>query len=112
MTPITFAVPSTVCGIYHLMRGDEVRYVGQTANVFQRIGSWRSPQFVADAFDRVAFYPCDRSELDSLEEQHIRQFQPALNSEGIRKPYQSRPWIRAATRCASCRHEMAAMNGG
>jgi hypothetical protein len=93
---MTIDMPPTVVGVYHLMRGDVVRYVGQTTNVFTRIGSWKSPQFQADAFDRVAFFPCAIDQLDTLEEEHIKRFQPEMNSEGVRKPYRTRPWVQAA----------------
>lgn len=85
-----------VCGIYHLMLGDRVRYVGQTTNVFSRIGSWKTRRFKARQFDRVEFYPCAPDELDHLEREHIERYRPEFNSEGVRKPYRTRPWIRAA----------------
>jgi hypothetical protein len=93
---IMIDVPAGVVGIYHLMRGKQVRYIGQTTNVFSRIGTWKTRHFQPDAFDRVAFYPCSVTALDALECEHITQYRPELNSEGVRKPYRTRPWVRAA----------------
>jgi excinuclease UvrABC nuclease subunit len=87
--------PDEVCGVYHLMLGNKVRYVGQTTNIYSRIGSWKTLRFKARQFDHVAFFPCAVRDLDRLEEEHIKRYQPELNSEGMRKPYRSRPWIRA-----------------
>jgi hypothetical protein len=90
-------VPAHVVGIYHLMLGNRVRYIGQTVNIFSRICSWRTnPRIKPGEFDRVAFYPCTFGELDALELEHIKCYQPEMNSEGVRKPYRSRPWIRAS----------------
>lgn len=94
---ITFILPATVCGVYHLMLGEKVRYVGQTTNIYSRIGHWRTSRFPLCAFDRVQLFPCSPEELDHLELEHIQRYQPELNSEGIGKPYHSPAFIQDRT---------------
>lgn len=88
MEAFHIALPPKRSGVYHLIRDGVVVYVGQTENIFARLGGHR----VKD-FDDVAFFPCEVSELDTLEEEHLARLRPALNSEGVRKPY--RPCRRA-----------------
>jgi hypothetical protein len=89
-----FEVPPSWCGVYHLIRGDVVIYVGQTTNIFSRIGS-RHQRYRTDPFDRIEFFPCREDELNTLEEEHIARYQPIWNSEGVKRPYRAPPWVRS-----------------
>jgi hypothetical protein len=61
-------------GVYFLLDGDEVVYVGQAVNVYARIG-----QHVGKRFDRYAFVPCSVDALDRLESLYIHCLRPRLN---------------------------------
>jgi hypothetical protein len=82
---VRIALPQSVTGIYHLVASGVVVYVGQSKNVFARVGGWlRSRQGV---FDEAVFYPCDEAALDALERAHIENFQPRLNVAGRGRAY-------------------------
>jgi hypothetical protein len=61
-------------GVYFLLDGDEVVYVGQAKSVYQRIGC-----HVDKKFDRYAYVPCPLDMLDKLESLYIHCLQPKLN---------------------------------
>lgn len=61
-------------GVYFLLDGDEVVYVGQAVNVYSRIG-----QHTDKRFDRYAFVPCAVDALDMLESLYIHCLRPRLN---------------------------------
>lgn len=61
-------------GVYFLLDGDEVVYVGQAVNVYARIG-----QHTDKRFDRYAFVPCPVDSLDRLESLYIHCLRPRLN---------------------------------
>lgn len=61
-------------GVYFLLDGDEVVYVGQAANVYSRIG-----QHTNKRFDRYAFVPCSVDALDRLESLYIHCLRPRMN---------------------------------
>lgn len=63
-------------GVYFLLDGDEVVYVGQAVNVFARIEGHREKRF-----DRFAFVPCAPEMLDKLESLYIHCLRPRLNGE-------------------------------
>ncbi|HCR1527294.1 GIY-YIG nuclease family protein [Morganella morganii] len=65
-------------GIYFLLDGDDVVYVGQSRNVYSRISS-----HPAKNFNRYAFVPCAVEALDKLESLYIHLLRPKLNG---RKP--------------------------
>src|SRR5687767_1064639 len=77
-------------GVYHLIKDGTVVYVGQTTNVFRRIGSHCDKDF--DAFE---FFPCSVAELDAVEQEHLKRLAPTLNVDGTKKPWRRRPWARA-----------------
>ena len=62
------------CGVYFLLEGDEVVYVGQSVHVYSRIG-----QHTDKRFDRYAFVPCAAEKLDILESLYIHCLRPKLN---------------------------------
>ena len=61
-------------GVYFLLDGDDVVYVGQSVNVYSRIG-----QHTDKRFDRYAFVPCHVDALDKLESLYIHCLRPRLN---------------------------------
>lgn len=61
-------------GVYFLIDGNEVVYVGQSVNVFSRINSHKDKKF-----DRYAYVNCDQSMMDRLESLYIHFLQPKLN---------------------------------
>jgi len=69
------AMPCTLTsGVYFLVYGDEVVYVGQSRSVFARVSS-----HVDKTFDRFAFVPCSHAMLDQLESLYIHVLRPKLN---------------------------------
>lgn len=65
-----------VCGVYFLVKGDRVIYVGQSVNVFARIAQHKDK-----AFERMAFIPCAEDMLDRLESIYIHFLMPEMNGE-------------------------------
>lgn len=63
-------------GIYFLLDGDEVVYVGQSVNVYSRIEDHTDKRF-----DRYAFIPCAVDVLDRLESLYIHCLRPKLNGD-------------------------------
>lgn len=63
-----------VCGIYFLIKGDEIVYIGQSVNIFARMNGHANKDY-----DAITFVPCDKSELDILESLYILAYQPKLN---------------------------------
>ena len=75
------AIPwHTASGVYFLVDGDEVVYVGQSVNIYNRI-----PQHHDKKFDRYMYVPCKPELLNALESLYIHCFRPKLNfsSEGV-----------------------------
>jgi hypothetical protein len=62
-------------GVYFLLDGDEVVYVGQAVNVYSRIA-----QHTEKRFDRYAFVPCPVDALNRLESLYIHCLRPRLNA--------------------------------
>jgi hypothetical protein len=63
-------------GVYFLIGGDKVIYVGQSVNVYARIA-----QHYDKRFDSFAFIPCGKDMLDSLESLYIHVLRPPLNGD-------------------------------
>ena len=61
-------------GVYFLILGDEVVYVGQSTNIYSRI-----PNHVDKEFDKYAFVPCEVGLLNKLESLYIHVLRPRLN---------------------------------
>ncbi len=62
-------------GVYFLVKGERVVYVGQSTNILTRIATHQQ----AKDFDRFAFVPCAREDLDVLESLYIHGLRPAMN---------------------------------
>ena len=64
-------------GIYFLINGNEVVYVGQTKNLHARIYQHRVE--TKKAFTRYFLLPCEPAELTPLESRYIAKFKPRYN---------------------------------
>jgi len=69
-----------VCGVYFLIKGNRVVYVGQSMNVHSRIPS----HTITKDFDSVTVISCDKDQLDVLESLYIYMLDPPLNSNNER----------------------------
>jgi hypothetical protein len=61
-------------GVYFLVQGEEVVYVGQSVNIYSRIS-----QHSDKKFEKYAFVPCEADHLDKLESLYIHTLKPRLN---------------------------------
>lgn len=68
---------SDCCGVYFLLQGSSVVYVGQSVNVHARITGHMSSK----EFDGFAYVKCDKAALDILESLYIHSLRPRLNGE-------------------------------
>lgn len=74
---IASAIPSSViCGIYFLIRKDQIVYVGQSKNVLRRVARHADD---GKEFDHFSVAPCEESELDALERTYILSLFPEQN---------------------------------
>lgn len=62
-------------GVYFLIKNNEIIYVGQSVNVFSRVGQHR---YLKD-FDGFKYINCKKLELDILESVYIHFLNPKLN---------------------------------
>lgn len=69
-----FNLPHSISGVYFLVDGDHVAYVGQSVNIQARLGQHQDKKY-----DRVAYIPCRPAMLDALESLYIHYLQPPLN---------------------------------
>lgn len=70
-------------GVYFLIRGPEITYVGQAVDVLYRIARHRRE---GRRFDSFAYISCPAEQLDELEALYIRAFVPEENwSLGTRR---------------------------
>ena len=67
---------SPVCGVYFLVKGDDVIYVGQSVNVPARVATHKNNGV---EFERWHFIECEPEWLNDLEAAFIAQFSPSLN---------------------------------
>ena len=74
----SMSIPTT-CGVYFLIRGSVIVYVGQSINVHQRVMRHRASK----QFDRINVIECDEKDLNSLELLYIKKFKPILNILGV-----------------------------
>jgi hypothetical protein len=71
------AIPtSKASGVYFLIRGGEVAYVGQSVDVLHRIARHRREGKLFDAF---SYIECDRDDMDRLETLYIKALVPLEN---------------------------------
>lgn len=72
----TVTLPRTICGIYFLIKEGEVVYVGQTINMFLRIGEHASSE---KDYDEVVCVPVNEDELSFYENEYIASLKPKYN---------------------------------
>lgn len=68
---------SPICGIYFLLRGDEVVYVGKSIDILHRVQRHKKEN--TKAFDSVRYVEVDEVDLAIEEERWIKFFQPVEN---------------------------------
>jgi hypothetical protein len=68
-----------VCGVYFLLLGENIVYVGQSTNVLTRISSHQLEG--AKIFDRIFVVECRQAELCHLEALYIDKFKPRYNAQ-------------------------------
>lgn len=66
------------CGIYFLINGDEIVYVGMSTNVMRRLE--RHVKEAEIAFDSYYWTPCLAKDLHRLERAYIHALEPKANS--------------------------------
>jgi hypothetical protein len=63
------------CGIYFLVKNEEIIYIGQSVDIFVRCYTHAN----GIKFDSALFFECTASNLDMLEKQFIFRYQPIKN---------------------------------
>lgn len=76
-------------GVYFLLLGDEIVYVGQSVNIYTRV----TQHLATKNFDGFAYIPCAKDSLDVLESLYIHVLRPKHNGR----------WQSAAGMCAPLR---------
>jgi hypothetical protein len=77
--------PQTSSGIYFLVSGGRVVYVGQARNVVLRIAAHSGVK----KFDGWHWIKCPKSRLDETERAYINKFLPELNKDPVTKRLKS-----------------------
>ncbi len=68
------------CGIYFLIKDNEIVYIGQSVNIASRVADHTGKDF-----DSVSYVACEQNKLDILESLYILAYQPKLNGmAGVR----------------------------
>ncbi len=70
-----------LCGVYFLLAGDEIVYIGQSRNIEARVASHKSVLKYIAPFDTVLYVECERKELNKLESQYMQKYSPTLNTK-------------------------------
>jgi len=65
------------CGVYFLINNGEIVYVGQSVNIWGRLGTHFNDNL--KEFDRIAYVLVDKEDLNRVEAAYIRKFQPKYN---------------------------------
>ena len=74
--------PTALCGIYLLIKGDRIIYIGQSTDIEQRIKDHARPKSgLVPNFDYYLMYPCGASELRRYERLFIERFFPLHNND-------------------------------
>lgn len=74
------------CGVYFLIKENEVVYVGQSVNIAARIIAHKNDGKV---FDEVKFILCEKEKLDEKEMFFIKLLQPKLNGDYKNKNHEN-----------------------
>ncbi len=68
-----------MCGVYYLLDGVTVLYVGSSKNIARRLSQHKRNI----NFDLYCYDECEESELLSREAEAIKQFHPILNRQSV-----------------------------
>jgi hypothetical protein len=68
--------PLPSCGVYFLIEGNRVVYVGQSINIMGRLASHSQKNF-----EKVAFLPCPQESLSMVESFYIHMLRPRHNAQ-------------------------------
>ncbi len=89
------AVPAaqakTRCGVYFLVGGGEVVYIGQSSRLPQRITDHRRNGV---SFEQVFVVECQPDDLTSIEYRYIGQIRPPLNRQLAPVVPADTPWMK------------------
>jgi hypothetical protein len=89
-------LPPGACGIYFLVDGDAVAYVGRSKDLRARITVHRhSRSEVKDGRWCVRYYRCRRAQLHRLERECIQHYKPSANTLVPRAPRRQRGFVSA-----------------
>jgi hypothetical protein len=66
-------------GVYFLIKNETVVYVGQSTNIFQRVGDHESKK----DFDTFTYIECAKEDLNIMETKYIVKFKPPLNFNSL-----------------------------
>lgn len=66
-----------ICGVYFLISGGAIVYVGQSVDVLTRLGTHENFR----SFDSYAYIEVEKSHLDLVESLYIHAFNPPLNGD-------------------------------
>ncbi len=66
-----------ICGVYFLISGGAIVYVGQSIDVLTRLGTHENFR----SFDSYAYIEVEKSHLDLVESLYIHAFNPPLNGD-------------------------------
>ncbi len=69
--------PRSPSGVYYLYLGEEIIYIGQSRNVFHRVGEHGVPNGIR--FDSWEYIPTQVDDLIALESTEILRHRPKLN---------------------------------
>jgi excinuclease UvrABC nuclease subunit len=76
-----------MCGVYFIIKDEEVIYIGQSVLLWERVRAHRHMKY-----DRYFFIECDEKELNYLESKYITQFCPDANIQF--NPAKTKKWAR------------------
>lgn len=76
-------------GIYFLISGEEVVYIGQSLNVYARLRHHNGQRNKFE-FDKFHYILCDANNLNELEKEYIHEFYPIYNVKKYWPSYRSR----------------------
>ena len=92
-------IPPRVCGVYFLLLGQEVVYIGQSRDIVARVHR-HLDEHIKD-FDRVLYLPCPPDLLDYFESRLIRVMRPRYNiAHRLRRLSASRLVVHALSRAS------------
>jgi excinuclease UvrABC nuclease subunit len=76
------------CGLYFLVKNNEIIYIGQSTNISARLDSHTIKNHSYKDYDKVFIYEClDAAERTALEEYYIEKFKPRYNSNNNSRNY-------------------------